>query len=89
MSLGDYDEDGFVDLSLGSCNRGLTALYHNNGNSNHWRRVELVGTQSNRSAIGVQVFATSGNLQQMPEDRWRRGCTSIDLLPGIMRRRGS
>jgi hypothetical protein len=70
VSLGDYDEDGFVDLALGALfglNSGLTSLYHNNGNSNHWLRVELVGTQSNRSAIGVRVLAISGDLQQMRE----------------------
>ena len=70
VALGDYDEDGFIDLSVGSLtglSRGRTALYRNNGNDNHWLRVELVGTESNRSAIGARLFATSGDLEQMRE----------------------
>ncbi len=37
-------------------------LYHNNGNSNAWLKVQLVGTVANRSAIGakVRVHATIG-----------------------------
>jgi hypothetical protein len=30
-------------------------LYHNNGNGNAWLNVKLVGTVSNRSAIGAKV----------------------------------
>ena len=30
-------------------------LYHNDGNANAWLNVKLVGTQSNRSAIGAKV----------------------------------
>ena len=30
-------------------------LYHNNGNANHWIKFQLVGTISNRSAIGAKV----------------------------------
>ena len=70
LSLGDYDEDGFVDIASDSPFRadpGPTALYRNNGNGNHWLRVELVGVQTNRSAIGTQVFATAGDLTQMRE----------------------
>jgi len=61
----DYDNDGFLDLFLAR-NQGLplvpNALYHNNGNTNSWLEVKLVGTASNRSAIGakVRVRATIG-----------------------------
>jgi hypothetical protein len=62
---GDYDNDGFLDLFVA---RGADAavesnlLYRNNGNSNAWVKVKLVGTASNRSAIGakVRVLATIG-----------------------------
>jgi len=64
MSLGDYDLDGFLDL-VGS--RAQSFLFHNNGNDNHWLRVDLVGIQSNRSGIGVRLLATSGDLRQMRE----------------------
>jgi hypothetical protein len=54
----DYDNDGFIDVVVPS---GLSNepnyLYHNDGNGNHWMLVKLVGTLSNRSAIGAKVRA--------------------------------
>ncbi len=56
---GDYDNDGFLDLyvSNGAYQNGDQSnfLYRNNGNSNAWIKVKLVGTVSNRSAIGAKV----------------------------------
>ncbi|HAB17974.1 MAG TPA: FG-GAP-like repeat-containing protein [Verrucomicrobiota bacterium] len=54
----DYDNDGFIDLFV--CNRAEVArgdnfLYRNNGNRNNWINVRLVGTVSNRAAIGAKV----------------------------------
>ena len=61
----DYDNDGFLDLFVTrlSGNPGVSnLLFHNNGNSNAWLEVKLVGTVANRSAIGakVRVHATIG-----------------------------
>jgi hypothetical protein len=51
---GDYDNDGFLDL-VESGLSGKMMLYRNNGNSNAWVKIKLVGTASNRSAIGAKV----------------------------------
>jgi len=54
---GDYDDNGFPDLLL-SCGDSVpypNHLYRNNGNSNHWLKVKLAGTTSNRSGIGAKV----------------------------------
>ena len=67
IAVGDYDGDGFVDLLIPSQLGRNVALYRNNGNANHWLRVELVGVESNRSGIGARVLATSGDLAQMRE----------------------
>jgi len=61
----DYDNDGFLDLFVARApDNGTTSnlLYHNNGNTNAWLEVKLVGTVANRSAIGakVRVHATIG-----------------------------
>jgi hypothetical protein len=57
----DYDNDGFLDLLVTRATDNGSAisklLYHNNGNTNAWLEVKLVGSASNRSAIGAKVRA--------------------------------
>jgi hypothetical protein len=58
-SYGDFDRDGDLDV-LFSTNHGPAYLYRNDGgNRNHWLQLKLVGTRSNRSAIGAVVRVTS------------------------------
>jgi hypothetical protein len=65
---GDYDRDGFLDLFVAQGGGWelthpagtpypVNFLYHNNGNSNAWIDIKLIGTVSNRSAIGAKVRA--------------------------------
>ncbi len=58
-SWGDYDNDGFLDLFVAQGyfepKPHTNLLYHNDGNTNAWLNVKLVGTVSNRSAIGAKV----------------------------------
>ncbi|MRR30272.1 hypothetical protein EG834_08110, partial [bacterium] len=67
---GDFDNDGFMDLML-THQYGRHRLYRNLGNTNHWIKFKLVGTASNRDAIGakVRVLATIGgkSVWQMQE----------------------
>ncbi|HEY5911216.1 MAG TPA: CRTAC1 family protein [Verrucomicrobiae bacterium] len=55
----DFNDDGFMDLLL-THRYGQIQLYQNLGNSNHWIKFKLVGTVSNRDALGakVRVLAT-------------------------------
>jgi len=64
VSWVDYDNDGFLDLFVGMFSDDLAVqslgqnlLYHNNGNSNAWLEVKLIGTVDNRSAIGAKIRA--------------------------------
>jgi hypothetical protein len=55
---GDYDNDGFLDLFVANGNfqqNENNFLYRNNGNANAWIKLKLVGTASNRAAIGAKV----------------------------------
>jgi hypothetical protein len=51
----DYDNDGFQDVVVVGNQGGKNEIFHNNGNNNHWITFKLVGTASNRAAIGAKV----------------------------------
>jgi enediyne biosynthesis protein E4 len=51
---GDYNNDGFLDLFVSTA-AGANLLYHNNTNENHWLKFRLIGSRSNRAAIGAKV----------------------------------
>lgn len=53
----DHDRDGDLDLFVANVNDVNNTLYENQGNANHWIQIQLIGTHSNRSAIGAKVRA--------------------------------
>jgi len=58
-AFADYDNDGFEDLAVATCRFGGVDindfLYHNNGNSNGWITIKLIGISSNKAAIGTKI----------------------------------
>jgi hypothetical protein len=63
LAVGDYDNDGALDF-LQSNNGGPGLLFRNQGGAkNHWIGVKLVGTKSNRDAVGASVRIESGSLR--------------------------
>lgn len=56
----DYDGDGDLDV-LVTENGGPAHLYRNDSETGSYLRVDLVGTESNRSAIGAEVIARVGD----------------------------
>jgi hypothetical protein len=58
-AFGDYDNDGFEDLAVATCKfSGVNRedlLYHNDGNANNWITIKLIGTNSNKAAIGARI----------------------------------
>jgi hypothetical protein len=59
VAYADFDNDGDLDLVI-TANNGLARLLRNdNANQNDMLRVKLIGTKSNRDAIGARVTATT------------------------------
>lgn len=51
----DIDGDGDLDLLFAATGRSPRLLRNDQQTGHHWLRVELIGTKSNRSAIGARV----------------------------------
>ena len=68
-AFGDYDNDGDIDIFLNNSNQPATLLRNDGGNGNHWLTLQLIGTQSNASAIGTQVFVQASSLSLFREVR--------------------
>jgi len=64
LAFGDFDRDGDLDLLL-TTNNGPAFLYRNDQLAgNHSIRFRLVGTKSNRDAIGAVVRISGGGVSQ-------------------------
>ena len=69
LAAGDYDNDGDVDLLIMNMNDRPSLLRNEGGNRNRFLNVRLVGTKSNRSAIGARVKVTAAGRTQVNEVR--------------------
>lgn len=64
VAFGDFDNDGDLDILVVNLNEPPSLLRNDLRGAAHWLKVMLVGTQSNRSAIGAQVVAAYGGRRQ-------------------------
>jgi enediyne biosynthesis protein E4 len=61
LAAGDYDNDGDMDVVLNNNGGSPQLLRNDGGNSGHWLEILLVGTRSNRDAVGARVRLTAGD----------------------------
>jgi hypothetical protein len=64
VAFGDFDNDGDLDILIMNVNEPPSLLRNDVTGSAHWLKVKLVGTRSNRSAIGSVVTAVYGKRRQ-------------------------
>jgi enediyne biosynthesis protein E4 len=73
LAVGDYDNDGGVDLVFTRLNDTPLLLHNNVGRLKPWIGVELEGKKSNRDAIGAKLTLTCGTRKLV---RWVTGGAS-------------
>ncbi len=68
-AFGDYDNDGDIDVLVINMNLPPNLYRNDGGNRNSWIGFRLVGTSSNRDAIGARVEIEAGGRKQVDEVR--------------------
>ncbi len=63
-AFGDFDNDGDIDVLVMNMGQAPSLLRNDLKSENHWIKVKLEGTRSNRSAIGAMVSLTAGGMTQ-------------------------
>ncbi len=63
-AFGDFDNDGDIDMLVVNLNEPPSLLRNDVTGGGHWLKVKLIGTKSNRSAIGAAVVAQYGSKRQ-------------------------
>jgi enediyne biosynthesis protein E4 len=67
--IGDYDNDGDLDVFIVNLNDHCRFLRNNKGNQKNWIIINLIGTTSNRDGIGATVKVTAGGKTQMNQKK--------------------
>lgn len=66
-AFGDFDNDGDIDILVVNLNEPPSLLRNDLSGDAHWLKVKLIGTKSNRSAIGARVICRYGGKMQAQE----------------------
>jgi len=66
-ACGDFDNDGDMDVLVWNMNEPPSLLRNDLNPTGNWLKVQLIGTKSNRSAIGSRVTAEYGGRRQAQE----------------------
>ncbi len=68
-AFGDVNNDGKIDVLILNEDGPPTLLINRTGDGNHAALFKLIGTKSNKAAIGARVRVTAGSLVQLDEVR--------------------
>jgi hypothetical protein len=68
-AFGDIDNDGSIEIAVNNQNEPPSLLKQATSYPGHWLILKLIGTRSNRSAIGARVRVSSNGHQRMGEVR--------------------
>jgi hypothetical protein len=72
MAIGDFNNDGGIDVLVAVNDSAPVLLRNNVGNQNHWLGVKLVGKKANPDAIGAAHHLSGGGSEKKQVESWRR-----------------
>lgn len=74
--MGDYDNDGDLDIYIVNLNGPGKLLRNNKGNESNWIILDLEGTKSNRDGIGCRIKILSNSSVQVSQKKSTTGYLS-------------
>ena len=77
-AFGDFDNDGDLDLLIVNLNEPPSLLRNDVKAENHWLKLKLQATKSNRSAIGARALVRYGGRRQVQEITGQAGFLSVN-----------
>jgi len=81
VAIADLDGDGRLDLAINNNNRQPTLYFNEFAREGSWLTLKLVGSQSNRSAIGAQVRLRVGDKVMTRQVEAGSGFSAQAMLP--------
>jgi enediyne biosynthesis protein E4 len=64
MAVGDFDNDGFLDVLISNNGEAPILLHNKGGNRNNWLGVQLVGARSNPAGVGAVITWQAGGVKR-------------------------
>lgn len=64
LAIGDFDNDGAVDVLVSMNDEPPMLLRNNVGSQNHWLGIRLLGKKSNPDAVGARLTFQAGDLKR-------------------------
>jgi len=74
--LGDYDNDGDIDVFIVNLDSHSKFIRNNKGNQNNWLTLNLIGQTSNRDAVGSRIRIIAGGKVQTAQKKSTTGYLS-------------
>ncbi|MEX2264881.1 MAG: CRTAC1 family protein [Bryobacteraceae bacterium] len=68
LAIGDYDNDGRADVLVIN-NNEPPVLIKNRASQHHWLGLRLIGTRSNRDAVGARITWSAGGVRRIRHKR--------------------
>ena len=67
VAFADFDNDGFVDVLVANNGDPPLLLHNSGGSGNHFLSFRLIGTKSNRDAMGTRIRVVGNGIAQIRE----------------------